>query len=66
MGLGELEGRMITILNLKKVHEGIKKEMLSLCCPSRIKNLLRSGGSCLTRPGYAAGLQKSAGHFAPA
>ena len=27
-GLGELEGRMITILNLKKVHEGIKKEML--------------------------------------
>ena len=28
-GLGELEGRMITILNLKKVHEGIKKEMLT-------------------------------------
>lgn len=28
-GLGELEGRMITILNLKKVHEDIKKEMLS-------------------------------------
>ena len=27
-GLGELEGRMITILNLKKVHEDIKKEML--------------------------------------
>lgn len=28
-GLGELEGRMITILNLKKVHEDVKKEMLS-------------------------------------
>ena len=28
-GLGELEGRMITILNLKKVHDGFKKEMLA-------------------------------------
>ena len=28
-GLGELEGRMITILNLKRVHEDVKKEMLS-------------------------------------
>jgi purine-binding chemotaxis protein CheW len=27
-GLGELQGRMITILNLKKVHETIKKEMI--------------------------------------
>ncbi len=27
-GLGELEGRMITILNLKKVHEDIKKEVM--------------------------------------
>ncbi len=27
-GLGELEGRMITILNLKRVHEDIKKEMM--------------------------------------
>ena len=28
-GIGQLENRMITILNLKKVQEGIKKEMLS-------------------------------------
>jgi len=28
-GLGELQGRMITILNLKKVHDGFKKEMLA-------------------------------------
>lgn len=26
-GIGELEGRMITILNLKKVHQDIKNEM---------------------------------------
>ena len=29
LGLGELEGRMITILNYKKVHADIKKEMLA-------------------------------------
>ena len=29
LGLGELEGRMVTILNLKRVQDGIKKEMMA-------------------------------------